>query len=217
LIHLHSLTRFAPPPTSETIFEDVSATLPDNRVCAVFGLGKSGRTTLLQLISRRKKPNRGTVFSTARLSPIANAASIFHPRLSTLENITLAARCFGMNASELTALAVTLPGFEGELGIASGRLNPKARRGMETLISALLPFDIFLLDDIERTAPEILDVLLKILATRKSGMIFTTRSPKLVEKYANCVTVIRNKKLITFETVDAALNDADGALYQDDE
>ncbi len=217
MIHLHSLTRFAPPPTSDTIFEDVSATLPDNRFCAVFGLAKSGRTTLLQLISQKKKPNRGAVFSTVRVSPIANAASIFHPRLSTLENITLTARCFGMNALELTALAVTLPGFEGELGVASGRLNPKARRGMETLVAALLPYDVFLLDDIERIAPEILDVLLKILATRKSGMIFTTRTPKLVEKYANCVTVIRDKKLLTFETVDAALNDADGALYQDDE
>jgi hypothetical protein len=122
-----------------------------------------------------------------------------------------------MNALELTALAVTLPGFEGELGVASGRLNPKARRGMETLVAALLPYDVFLLDDIERIAPEILDVLLKILATRKSGMIFTTRTPKLVEKYANCVTVIRDKKLLTFETVDAALNDAGRALYQDDE
>jgi ABC-type polysaccharide/polyol phosphate transport system ATPase subunit len=217
MIHLQSLTQFAPAPSLEPIFENATATLPDGSVCAVFGAGKSGRTTLLQLISRKKKPSHGDVFTTTRLSPIANASSIFHPKLSTLENITVTARCFGMNALELTALAVELPGFESELGVASGKLNPKARRGMETLIAALLPFDIFLLDDIERTAPEVLNVLLKILATRKSRMIFTTRTSKLVEKHANCVTIIRDKKLFTFDTVDAAMNDSDGALYQDDE
>lgn len=209
MIHLDRLSRSSPPPAPELIFDDVTVTLPGNGICAVFGAPKSGRTTLLQLLSRTKKPERGAVLSTSRFSPIANAGSFFHPKLSTLENITLAARCFGMNATALTHVAISLPGFDGDLDTAAGKLNAKTRRSMETLVSALLPFDVYLLDDIERTPSEVLPVLLQILSTRKSGMIFTTRTPNLVEQYANCVTIIRDKRLFSFETVHGVLNQDD--------
>ncbi len=180
--------------------------MPGNRICAVLGDSKSGRTTLLQLITGQTKPDHGAVLSRMRLSPIANSAGFFHQKLSGFDNIASTARCYGMDDFALTKLAVTLPGFEGDLTEPVGKLNPKVRRGMETLLIALLPFDVYLLDDIERMAPEVLTVLLQILSLRGIGMIFTTRMPKLVQQHADCVSIIREKKLFAYETVDGILN-----------
>jgi hypothetical protein len=84
-------------------------------------------------------------------------------------------------------------------------LEPKQRRGMEIVLAALLPYDCYLVDDIERADQNIVGLLIRLTAPRGAGLIFTTFQPKAARHYAEAGAVIANQTLTVFETMKEAL------------
>jgi hypothetical protein len=83
-------------------------------------------------------------------------------------------------------------------------LEPKQRRSMEILLASLLPYDCYLIDDIERADQNIVGQLIRLTAPRKAGLIFTTFQPKAARPYAEAGAVIASQTLTVFETMKEA-------------
>ena len=183
----------------------MTVTLPTDRICAVLGHSGSGRTTFLRLLNGTERPNRGYVLSQAQFSIICNAGIFFQSGLTGLENITLAARLYGIPAAVLTEMTLGMADFGTDWQMLAGALPGPRRKAMEMLVAAFLPYDCYLVDDVERVDPDILAIILQLLESRKAGMIFTAKNSKLVRQIATCCSVITNQTVYAFESVDEAL------------
>jgi ABC-type polysaccharide/polyol phosphate transport system ATPase subunit len=93
------------------IFDEMSVTLPTDRICAVLGHPKSGRTTFLRLLSGLEHPDSGAILTDTRFSVIGNGGFFFHPALTGEENIRLAARAHGMEATMLMEIVLGFSKF----------------------------------------------------------------------------------------------------------
>jgi len=111
-----------------------------------------------------------------------------------------------MDAQMLTDAALGLADFADDWQLPAGALPGKSRRPMEMLLAALLPYDCYLVDDVERVDPEIFAVVLRILRRRRAGMIFTAHNYKFAREFATSGCVIANRTAHAFESVEEALN-----------
>lgn len=206
LICIVAVTKAAAVPNPNILlFDNMNITLPTNRICAVLGRQGSGRSMFLRLLGRLEQPDAGAILTQARFSVIANHGSMFHPGLTGIENIALAARVYGLDSATLTEIALEITNFGPAWQMKAGSVIGRMRRSMETIVSALLPFDCFLLDDVERVEPDILQVVLELLHSRHAGMIFTAHNPKFVRLIASCASVITGQSMQAFETVEEAI------------
>jgi capsular polysaccharide transport system ATP-binding protein len=192
--------------TSEpAMLRDATLSLPANRRCALLGGGAGARMAVLRLLSGRERPARGAVLTDKKFSIIGNAGSYFHPGLTGLENITLCARCFGIDAAALTRLVLGFDAIDADWTALASRLPGKRRRSMEMLLAALLPYDCYLLDDIEHAPSECLEALMQILGARRAGLIFAAQNAKFARHFADCASVIQGTTMQMFEEFDGAV------------
>ena len=211
LIHLKSVTKFTTAHTlASPIFENASVTLPCDQHCALVGSGGTERNMALRLLGGKERPDSGIILTNAKFSIITNAGSYFHPKLTGLENIHLMARRYGITPKLLTEAALSLPVSTADWMIAARKLPMKTRRTMELLLAALLPFDCYLMEDIGRVEEDTLNVLFRILASRRAGIIFTTQNPKFVRQFSTCASVIHNRTISAYGSVEEALNNYAG-------
>lgn len=206
LVHIASVTKLGKSHESVVVvFDDMTVTLPTNEICAVFGKSGSGRSTLLRLISGAVRPDSGAVLSQAQFSIICNAGAFFNSSLTGFENIALAARLYGMDAGILTEIIMGISNFGPAWEMQAGDLTGRLRKSMEMLVAALLPYDCFLVDDVERVDPEILQKILGIAEQRGAGLIFTAQNPKHIRQFATCGSVIADHTVHAFESIKEAL------------
>jgi hypothetical protein len=111
-----------------------------------------------------------------------------------------------MPPKKLVELAMSLPYMPADVWLAPlAELEPKQRRGVEILLASLLPYDCYLIDDIERADQNIVGQLIRLTAPRGAGLIFTTFQPKAARQYAEAGAVIANQTLTVFETMKEAV------------
>jgi capsular polysaccharide transport system ATP-binding protein len=206
MIHLAGVTMSVPTGADTTPFlRDITVSLPTHLRCAVFGGSPASRTHFLRLIGGKERPDKGEVLTQKRFSIIGNAGSYFHPGLTGLENITLCARCFGIDAAALTRLVLGFDAIDADWTALASRLPGKRRRSMEMLLAALLPYDCYLLDDIEHAPSECLEALMQILGARRAGLIFAAQNAKFARHFADCASVIQGTTMQMFEEFDGAV------------
>jgi ABC-type polysaccharide/polyol phosphate transport system ATPase subunit len=200
LVHAESVTKYgAWRDATAMIFDRMTATLPTDGICAVLGQSGSGRSTFLRLLNGAARPDSGDIITQTKFSVICNAGVFFHAALTGLENIKLAARLYGMDADLLTEFVLDLADFGNDWQLAAGALSGKSRKPMEMLVAACLPFDCYLLDDIERVDPDILILVLEVLKWRRVGIIFTAHNTKFARQFATFCGVLANHTMYTVE------------------
>jgi capsular polysaccharide transport system ATP-binding protein len=206
IVHAERVTRLAAQhKTSIVIFDEMTVTLPTDRICAVLGKQGSGRSTFLRLLAGAERPNSGEILTQVEFSIVCNATNFFNPGMTGFENIKLAARMHGLDAAMLTELTLGASSFGADWDMPAGQLPGQRRKLMEMLVAVLLPFDCYLVDDLERVDPNMLILILEILRSRGAGMIFTAKTPKFVRQIATFAGIIANHTVYAFESVDEAL------------
>jgi len=206
MIHLAGVTMKLPSgPDTTPFLRDVTLSLPTHLRCAVLGGLPASRTHFLRLICGKERPEKGEILTQTRFSIIGNSGTYFHPGLTGLENITFCARRYGIDAWSLTKMAVGFEKIEADWPALTNKLPVKKRRAMEILVSALLPYDCYLLDDIDQVPPAVLEPLFEIIGARRAGVIFTARTAKHVRQFGDCGGVIGSNTLQMFSQVEEAL------------
>lgn len=206
MIHLSGVTMKLPTgPATAPFLRDVTLSLPTDRHCAVLGGLATTRTHFLRLICGQERPDKGEVLTQTRFSIIGNSGNYFHPGLTGLENIAFCARRYGLDAWSLTKSALAFEKIDADWPMVTNKLPTKKRRAMEIILSALLPYDCYLLDDIDHVPPNVLQPLFAIIAARRAGVIFTAHTPKYARQFGDCGGVIGSNTMQLFAEVDEAL------------
>jgi ABC-type polysaccharide/polyol phosphate transport system ATPase subunit len=207
MIFLQSVSKtfFSKHDGSKLALRPTTIALPTDRRVAILGDRLQGKTLLLRLLAGLEAPDEGEVIAPMRLSPIANSKTLFHPRLSDLENIRLVARMLGVDAHQLTLAVDTFcgPGLVAERPIYM--LNGPQRRLLEIALLAALSFDCYLLDNASQIPRDLLDRFFDAAARRGAGMIFATALPRQVYEYADYAVVIANHTVRAFNYVEEAI------------
>jgi lipopolysaccharide transport system ATP-binding protein len=179
--------------------------IPTDRRVAILGGRREGKTLLLRLIARMEEPDDGIVTGATGFSPIGNSRSLFHPRLSGFDNISMIARMMGVAADRLIDAVVRLCPLEGDLEKPIATVDFARRQQMELALLSILSFDCYLLDDAHQTPKDLLERYFDAAARRGAGMIFTTVQPRQVTEYADCAIIVRGKTARGFNRVEEAI------------
>jgi capsular polysaccharide transport system ATP-binding protein len=203
LVAFDRVTKFnletAPP---DLLFGNVSMTLRTDRNTAILGRKETGRTTLLQMLQGQLRPDAGEVVTNTKFSMLLNTKTYMHPGLNGLQNSSYLARLYGLDGDALARLLVTLPGLKpGAWYMPVRDLDARDRKSMELLLAALMPFECYVIDDLEKLEINAFRVLLKFAGARQAGTMFTTFSPKFARQFADQAAVIANRSLYLFDSV----------------
>jgi len=187
------------------VYRPTTISLPLDRRVAILGPRRSGKTTLLQMLARKLKPDQGQIIGSTSLSPVINSGGILHPQLSSLDNIRFVARAYGLDADRLLRAIDALCGIGFPLGGLLKAQDPVNRKTLEAAITIVLPFECYLFDEIGQLQPELLDRCMEAAARRNAGFIFATSQPRFVRQWADLVVVIDDATLYAFTKAQDAI------------
>jgi capsular polysaccharide transport system ATP-binding protein len=204
-VALEYVTKVTPGSDPDLIFGAVNARLPLDRKVGILGRQGSGKSTLLGILAGTEPVDGGRVSSRVKFSMVLNGKAFTYAGMNGIENAEMMARIYGMPPKKLVELAMSLPYVPSAAWLEPfAELEPKQRRSMEILLASLLPYDCYLIDDIERADQNIVGQLVRLTAPRKAGLIFTTFQPKAARPYAEAGAVIASQTLTVFETMKEA-------------
>jgi ABC-type polysaccharide/polyol phosphate transport system ATPase subunit len=207
LIHFVAVeaSQWAPRTPPKIILQSTTLSLPADRRLVVLGKRPSVNSSFLRLLAGVSAPTRGKVISEVRLSPIINAAGLFHPYLNGVENIRHFARMLNLNADQLMVAIDAFSGTGRTLGGAAQEEQRDRRREAVMGLLTLLPFDCYLIDELAQFSEAVTRRHLDAVAPRGAGLIFTTTSRRLARRYADCSIVIQDGIVHPFSSVEKAI------------
>jgi lipoprotein-releasing system ATP-binding protein len=201
--------------------ENISTTFTTEQTYAITGSSGSGKTTLLHLIALLIKPDKGTIIINEKDSNLFSEEERRHffmhtigivfqqpyvlPELSVLENSMLPGLMQGKSKEECHQKALHLL---SQVDLLSQAYLPvKALSGGQqqrvVIARALFSEPSFLLMDEPtgsldaKNASHIIDLILSLHATYKTGIIICTHDKKTVELMDHCVTLEYNNSTCT--------------------
>jgi len=82
--------------------QDVSFQVPRGEAFGIIGANGAGKSTILKLLSKILRPNRGRIATHGRLSALIEVGAGFHPDLTGRENVYLNGAILGMKRQEIS-------------------------------------------------------------------------------------------------------------------
>ena len=173
----------------------------------------TGKTTVINMMCGIEKPDEGEVFRGCRVSfPLGFMGGVV-TRLSARENARYIAQLYGIDPDYLEAFCRWLCNLEEYFEQPVGTYSSGMRGRFSFALLLALDFDIYLIDegmpastdvDFNRKAGAILR---KRLET--ATVVVVSHQPETLAKFCRSAAVLRNGKLIMFETLEEAK-----ALYE---
>jgi len=93
--------------------QDVSFQVPRGEAFGIIGANGAGKSTILKLLSKILRPNRGRITTHGRLSALIEVGAGFHPDLTGRENVYLNGAILGMKRQEITQKFDEIVEFSG--------------------------------------------------------------------------------------------------------
>jgi ABC-2 type transport system ATP-binding protein len=202
--------------------KDISLRIERGECVAILGQNGSGKSTLVRLLSTLLLADGGSakvfgydVFSEPRpVRRLINRVSVeasFFKKMSSVENLSYAARFYGMPASKTRA---QIPAILERVGFPADRRNDSMEnlsRGMQQKVSlarALLTSPVLLLLDEPttgldpRSKLEVQDFIREMRATHDATILLCTHDLAEAESLAERVGILDGGKLLALESAD---------------
>jgi capsular polysaccharide transport system ATP-binding protein len=191
---------------AKVLFSPSSIAMPlDCRIGVLGGKG-AGKTTLLQMLAGNVPPDRGCILMPENIAPVANSGRLLYPQLSIADNAQFIARIYGVNVERLLMAMAAFQASEFNLRQPVRLQSTDSRRGLETAMITVLPFDCYLYDDIGHLEPQLLERCFEAAYQRHATAVFSTADPRLVQRFAEFVIVIKGTGLYPFQDAEAAVD-----------
>lgn len=210
------------PRLQTTVLDRVTFTVARGECIAILGQNGSGKSTLVRLLSTLLISDGGSarifgfdVFSESRnVRRLVNRVSVeasFFKKMSANENLSYAARFYGMRAAETKH---SIPEILDRVGFPKDRLNDSMEhlsRGMQqkvALARALLTSPVLLLLDEPttgldpRSKLEVQDFIAKVRFEHDATVVLCTHDMNEAEKLADRVGILDQGRLLVLEPAD---------------
>jgi len=211
MIHLDKVTSaWRSPSTIVTVLYEVTIDLPTSERFAVLGQERSGKTTLIRLLSGLILPTEGVVTRHARVSFPVGYMGGYKSALSVRENISHAARLYGGEVDQVVEFVSEVAGLRLVLRESYGNLPPLYRLRLAYALSYAIPFDVYLIDtkiaaggsEFRQRCEQIFEA-----RTKTSGFILATNTPRYAKRFANKGAILHRGKIVLYDDLDLAVWD----------
>ena len=200
--------------------DQVSLAVRQGEIFGVLGANGSGKSTLIRLISTLLIPDDGaiTVFghdirrdemAVKRLINRVSVDAALFRKLSALENLTYAARLYGLNARQAQEQAI---GILEKLGIEPDRVRDPLEdmsRGMQQKVAiarALLTTPVLLLLDEPttgldpRSKREVQQFVLQLREVHDTTVVLTTHDMDEADRLCDRIAILDEGKIVALDT-----------------
>jgi capsular polysaccharide transport system ATP-binding protein len=168
----------------------------------------TGKTTLINMMAGLEKPDEGRIRRTGRISfPLGFMGGV-NPKLTAVENSRYIAKLYHLDEDYVEAFCRYLSGIKEyfEMPVGTYSAGMKARFSFSLLLA--LDFDLYLIDE---GMPSTMDVDFNRRAGAamkdrldKSTVVIVSHDAALLEKFCRSAAVLKDGKLIMFDTLEEA-------------
>jgi len=168
----------------------------------------TGKTTIVNMMAGLEKPDEGRIVRTSRISfPLGFMGGVVSKHTGT-ENARYIARLYGLDPDYVEAFCRYLVAIDEYFDMPVGTYSTGMRARFSFSLMLALEFDIYLIDegmpgttDVEfnRKAGTILQERLA-----RATVIIVSHQARTLEKYCRSAAVLRDGKLIMFDTLQEA-------------
>lgn len=198
----------------------VTFTVEPGEIFGILGPNGSGKSTLIRLISTLLLPDEGEIkvfghdvveerFVVRGMINRVSVEAAFFKKLSAMENLSYAARLYGVDMRTWRKCAIEIL---GRLGLDEGKLGEPLEdlsRGMQQKVAvarALLTSPMLLLLDEPTTGldpvskREVQDFVLEVRDTRGTTVILTTHDMQEADRLCDRIAVIDQGRFVALDT-----------------
>ncbi len=168
----------------------------------------TGKTTIINMMAGLEKPDEGRIIRKCRVSfPLGFMGGVINKHTGT-ENARYIARLYGLDPDYVEAFCRYLTGIDEYFDMPVGTYSSGMRARFSFALMLALEFDIYLIDegmpsttDVEfnRKAGTILQERLK-----SATVVIVSHQANILEKYCRSAAVLRDGKLIMFDSLEEA-------------
>ncbi|WP_165901550.1 ABC transporter ATP-binding protein [Ancylobacter aquaticus] len=190
------------------VFERLDATFPRATSIGILGARGAGKSTLIRLIGGATLPDRGTIRRRGSVSPPVANTQAYHAALTGRENLHFVARVNGFDGDAAARFVGRFTQMEEELDQPLSSYTRERRSRFLFAASYALPFDIFLADEALFGGSGAFRARCADLVQARRAhatLIFTTRSPQMLRRFADMGAVLHEGRLHMFDRIGDAI------------
>ncbi len=168
----------------------------------------TGKTTIINMMAGLEKPDEGEIRKTCRVSFPLGFMGGLNNKHSARENARFIARLYGLDPDYIEAFTRWLTGIDEYYDMPVGTYSSGMRSRFSFALLLALEFDIYLIDEgmpgttdaeFNRKAGSILRDRLE-----NATVIVVSHQPSTLEKFCRSAAVLRDGKLLMFDTLEEA-------------
>ena len=194
----------------KTVLTGVTIDFPPGRNTGIVGNNGAGKSTLLRLLSGAEMPDRGTIERRAEVSWPLGFSGGLHGSLTGRENVAFIARIYGRDYRETLDFVEDFADIGANMGNEVKTYSAGMRARVAFGMSMAIQFDYYLIDEVIAVGDAAFrKKSLEVFRTRlaRSTIIVVSHSPALMKEYCDHGCLLRDGRLLRFDTVDEALAD----------
>jgi capsular polysaccharide transport system ATP-binding protein len=197
---------------SNLVLDDISFDFPPRTNMGILGRNGTGKSTLLRIIAGTEEPDSGTVTRAGAVSWPIGFAGGFNGSLTGEENCRFVARIYGADIDEVVGFTMHFAelGEYFEMPVRTYSSGMRARLAFG--LSMAIEFDAYLVDEITAVGDSsFTEKCRRAFRDRsdRSSVIIVSHNLRTVRDYCERCAVLKNGKLMCFDTVEEAR-----ALYE---
>jgi len=192
----------------KVILHDASFRIDLGQSLGILASNGSGKTTIINMMAGLEKPDEGTITRTCRVSfPLGFMGGIVTKHTAT-ENARYIARLYSLDPDEVEAFCRWMCDIGEYFDMPVGTYSQGMRARFAFALMLALEFDLYLVDE---GMPATTDVAFNrragaILKERleDATVVIVSHQAETLEKYCRTAAVLRDGKLLMFDTLEEA-------------
>jgi capsular polysaccharide transport system ATP-binding protein len=208
MIELSEVTKMYPTTTgSNLVLDRVSFSFPPRTNFGILGKNGSGKSTLLRIIAGIEQPDSGTIRRSGVVSWPIGFGGGFNGSLSGEENCRFVARIYGADIDDVVGFTMDFAELREYFFMPVKTYSSGMRSRLAFGLSMAIEFDVYLVDEITAVG----DARFQKKCRRafqerndRSSVIIVSHHLSTVRDYCERCAVLRDGKLLCFDSVDEA-------------
>ncbi len=199
---------------SNVVLDRISFTFPPRTNIGILGKNGSGKSTLLRVIAGTEQPDSGKVRWGGLVSWPIGFGGGFSGSLSGEENCRFVARIYGADIDEVVGFTMDFSELGEYFYMPVRTYSSGMRARLAFGLSMAIQFDVYLVDEVTAVGDANFQAKCrKAFEERsdRSSVIIVSHQMNTVRAYCERCAVLKNGKLLVFDSVDAASREYEAA------